>query len=124
MCDNASTRVDFQRVRSALDPSAACPRTMWLEYCANFFGVQFSERTFAAKFGCSTEVCNYVYARVRGQNLSCKELLMTLNFLKCYNTFDAAYPEWGCCRRQYIYIIQHGLEVLGSSLNEVLYYTA
>lgn len=92
----------------------------WLEFCSSFLRVQYSDRIFAAKFGVTTEVCNYIYGKVSAHGLEPSHLLLTLNFLKCYNTLDAAHTEWQCSRRHYIATLENGLYILSIALNEVL----
>jgi hypothetical protein len=90
-----------------------------LEYCNLFFSCSFNERTFAAKFGVDLVVCNYLYSKVSLLGLSKQELLLTLNFLKCYNTSDSVYMEWKCSERHYRTILAKGIQALLAGLDEV-----
>lgn len=92
----------------------------YLNFCCHFFGCSFDDRAFAAKFGVDATVCNYLYAKVLPLGLPLKELLMTLHFLKCYNTYDSARTEWKCSERHYRTVLDRGIQALLSSLNEVL----
>jgi hypothetical protein len=90
-----------------------------LEYCNFFFSCSFNERSFAAKFGVDVVVCNYLYARVSPLGLSKHELLLTLNYLKCYNTSDSIYMEWKCSERHYRTTVAKGIQTLLAGLDEV-----
>lgn len=91
----------------------------WLEFISAFYGVTFTDRIFAAKFGVDTAVCSYLYDAVQPFQISHLMLLMTLNFLKCYPTFDAGHVEWQCSRTHYLMVVERGLDALYSSLDEV-----
>lgn len=83
---------------------------------ARYYVGATTPRQFKANFGVGPDVLDVVYSWVE-RSLDPVDMLMFLNSMKIYKSYDASFNAWKCCVRTYQDRLHHARDVLNDAVS-------